>query len=310
MLDAPIPCRIVKQAPVRVPSLTKPERLLAPADGSAIRYLSADCATRRVMLSEARKVWAQFRESHGFKRDARPLLTPPTAQAKLAKSAVPTFGLSLVPGAASGFNLCPAASRGCLGACLHTSGKGRLGSVRFARWVRAQFALTHPAEFGIILVGELIRHATVKGAIRVRLNVVSDVRWAHVMPETLSALKALGVVAYDYTKYSPRLYARNDLVHLTRSASERMSDADIIELVNSGENVAVVFAASKRVVKRACADGLTWHGIRLVDGLSTDDRTLDPTGCIVALAALGDGVGDSSGFVRPWAPDTATLPMI
>jgi hypothetical protein len=294
----------------RVPSLTVAERKLAPADASAMAYIRADARTRRTMLRDAREIQADFRASHGMSRTARPLLTPPSAQAKLSKSNVPTFGLSLIPATASGANTCPAATPGCITGCLNTSGKGQLSSVQHARLVRTLFALEHPAEFGTILAAELVRHATAKGRIRLRLNVISDIRWSYVLPNTLDALKPLGITAYDYTKYRPALYSQSTRVHLTRSASERMTDADIVALVSAGENVAVVFRASKATVKRACASGATWHGIPLVDGLSTDDRTTDPRGCIVALSALGDARRDASGFVRPWAPDTAALPSI
>jgi hypothetical protein len=273
-------------------------------DVAMLAYIDADARTRRSMLRTARATYKAFRaERYGF-QSAAALLTAPTAQAKLAKSAVPTFGLSLVPARtllsfSGAMNLCPAATAGCEAACLNTAGKGRLSTVQLARQARADFLFRDPESFGIILASELVKHATAKGSIRVRLNVISDLRWELIIPRAMRRLARMGARFYDYTKFAPRMRRPIDGVYsLTYSASERHSDADLVALLGAGHNVAIVFGASKGIVKGLARDGATWMGFPIVDGLSTDDRTQDPSGVVVGLAALGDGIGDASGFVR------------
>jgi hypothetical protein len=141
-------------------------------------------------------------------------------------------------------------------------------------------------------------HETLAAATLHRPNVTSDIRYELAVPDYVRILQEAGIGVYDYTKFHPRL--RGNLYPLTFSATERHSESDIHALVESGRNVAVVFAASKRTVIDACARGARWLGMPLTDGISTDDRTSDPVGTVVALAALGKARQDSSGFVRPW----------
>jgi hypothetical protein len=198
--------------------------------------------------------------------------------------------------------MCPAATDGCAAACLNTAGKGRLSTVQLARQARASFLFTAPELFGILLTSELVKHAAAKGSIRVRLNVISDIRWELVIPRAMRRLSAMGARFYDYTKFRPAMRRPIPGAYsLTYSASERHSDADLVALLAAGHTVAIVFGASKDVVKGLARDGAMWHGFPIVDGLSTDDRTQDPAGSVVGLAALGDGIGDASGFVRTLA---------
>lgn len=295
-------------------SLTFGERLLLPMGDAAICYVGSGPKARRLMLADARRAWADHRASHGMKRSGSArLLTAPTAQPKLGKSRVSTYGLSLLPATGVGnvmgraTNLCPAATSGCREVCLNLSGKGVLNSVQQARLVRTLFLLQQPEAAGVILAAEILRAAERHGEVRIRLNVLSDVRWELVLGDALVALRAKGVRFYDYTKWAPALRAADGLIHLTYSASERWTDADISDVVAAGHNVAVVFAASKEAVKRAAAEGRTWHGHLIVDGLSTDDRTTDPSGVVVGLAALGKGRDDTSGFVRPFLLDLRSI---
>lgn len=297
-------------------SLTFGERQLEPMDAAALEYLGADPKGRRELLAEARWALRAHRAAYGYRPTSVSLLTAPTAQPKLAKSRVPTYGLSLLPATGVGqhavtafgraVNLCPSATPGCVEACLNTAGKGALNSVQRARLARTMFFLLQPEAAGVLLAAEIIRAAERHGEIRVRLNVLSDIRWELVLRGTLAALKGWGVRFYDYTKWAPSLRDAGSLIHLTYSASERWTDDDIFDVVSRGHNVAVVFAAPKEQVKRAVnsPSGALWrHGeyaAWLVDGLSTDDRTTDPSGVIVALSALGKGRADATGFVRPW----------
>ena len=284
-------------------ALTRPERLLSAMDSGALAYIRADARARRDMLATARGAFADFRAGEGFQRTAARLLTPPMAQAKLRKSATPTYGLTLAPERTLGprMNLCPSATAGCAAACINTAGKGRLSTVQHARAVRARFVLAHAADAGVLLAQEVLTAITRHGGrVLIRLNVVSDIRWELVIPRAMRALIRAGARFYDYTKWAPRMRSTMRGYALTYSAHERMTDADIRALLADGHSVAVVFATTKATVKAATKAGATWQGARMVDGVSSDDRTRDPRGSVVALAALGDARGDASGFVRPW----------
>ena len=298
---------------------TYAESCITQIDRGMVWYINADKAMRRDILRNARASQSHYRSGHGFKAAPAALLTDHKSQPKLAKSIAATFGLTLAPHKAiSDFiladgnigrpiNLCPAATMGCVAACLNSAGHGKFDPVQFARLVRAGFLYSDPIAAGIILAHEILSALAKHGTVRIRLNVVSDIRWEIVIPRGMAMLADMGVGFYDYTKWAPKHRAAPDFYSLTYSAHENMSDADIVALVNAGHNVAVVFGASKPAVIARVNAGATWRGIPLADGISTDDRTMDARGVIVALAALGDAVGEASGFVRPFLTDLGTI---
>lgn len=289
--------------------LTYAERLLAPMDSGAVDYLRAGARERRTMVADARRVQREYRRSVGYTNSAA-LLTSPDRQAKLAKNETPTYGFMLPPADAinaSGLwhgrplNLCPWASDGCRSACLgEHSGKGRLASVQRARAARAVFMLLHPREAGVIWAAETVALIAVHGAILQRPNITSDIRWERVVPRAMALMVSLGVTFYDYSKAPER-----SGYDITRSATETMSDRVIVKMARAGHRVAVVFAGTKDDVRRAIAHGATFHGVPVVNGIDTDDRTKDARGVIVALAGLGTADGAGSGFFRPMATLTA-----
>jgi hypothetical protein len=146
-----------------------------------------------------------------------------------------------------------------------------------------------------LLIGAEIRRALRKyGEIGLRLNVITDIRWEAIAPTGLRLAIAMGVRPYDYTAYRMTDRAPMAGYHLTRSAKETTTDADIIADLASGVNVAIPFAVRK-------GDPLpeTFLGFPVIDGDLTDDRTLDPRGVVVGLRAKGSrGKADASGFVR------------
>jgi hypothetical protein len=276
-------------------SLTYAERRIATAAPAITLYAAADAAHRYQMYRDAYERYTEFRRIvGGYKHGAR-FTTPGQAQHKLSLSGIPTTGIMLLPArqstavAGARINVCPAATA-CAHVCLVSSGKGGMSSVRAARAVRTMFLFDHPADAMVMALHEALK------ARMHRPNVTSDLRWELALPEYVATLQREGIRVYDYTKYAPRL--RGDLYHLTWSATERMSVDDIRRIVGEGRNVAVVFAESKRTVLAAVEAGFTWHGMRLIDGISTDDRTSDELGVIVALSALGEARRDRSGFVR------------
>ena len=281
----------------RARGLTVVERALIPMNAGMLDYLAGSRPVRMAMVRESRAVQRAYRVAQGFKDRAVPMFTKPETQTKLGKSAAYTLGLTLLPWITEGIgNTCPAASL-CHRVCLVDTGKGKLRSVQHARRARLTFVFQHAYHAGVLMAHELSlalgRH---DGDIRVRLNVLSDIRWERVIPDALLMFHALGVRFYDYTKWSPKHRdTLGGILHLTYSASERMSLAQIQGMVRNGYHVAVVLRASKQTVKALDS----WQGMPLVDGLSTDDRTTDPDGgCVVGLAALGSAVHDMSGFVR------------
>src|SRR5690242_3200847 len=90
-------------------------------------------------VRHAREVWAELRESVGYRKSSADLLTSGASQQKLGKNKLPSFGLMLIPergmmveslrdvreafGLLGAFNLCPMASKGCAAACLSRSGQ-------------------------------------------------------------------------------------------------------------------------------------------------------------------------------------------
>lgn len=242
-------------------------------------------------VAEARRSWAEVRARFGFGPSAA-LLTAPAGNVKLGKSAVPIFGLTLAPADQSGVvNACPWATPACRAACvLVTAGKGSMPNVIAARNARTVFAAEAPAAFVALVAYEIGRAVAKYGAVRVRLNVASDVRWERVAPALLAIP---GATFYDYTKAPATARPDVDGYPLTRSASERTSVADIAANVAAGRNVAVVLA-----IPRNAAIPATWQGLPTIDGDPNEDRYSDPRGVVVALRAKGSAVGDTSGFVK------------
>ena len=97
---------------------------------------------------------------------------------------------------------------------------------------------------------------------------------------------------YDYTKSVKRArqHASGQMpsnYHLTFSRSENTPDDLVIELVQSGQNVAVVFDEVPD----------TWLGLPVINGDEHDLRFIDPVGVIVGLVAKGQAKKDTAGFV-------------
>jgi hypothetical protein len=304
----------------RTPSLTYAERLLVPMAAACRTAMAApnrDTVDTQRAYRAARATWLTFRQANGYAGSA-PLLTPPSAQPKLGKSTVPTYGLMLAPATAlatahavcpihgvpgtvdlARVNACPAATLGCSAACLNTAGKGRLSSVQRARAIRAAFAMAYPDAFGVLLAGEIVRAARRHADVRLRLNVVSDYRWELLTLGGASMFDAMpwNVTAYDYTAWAPRHRgALPERYSLTYSVKESWTVDRMREYVAAGRNIAAVVDT-----RRGQALPEYWHGMPVVDGDVSDDRTTDPRGCVVLLRAKGAAIGDTSGFVWPIA---------
>jgi hypothetical protein len=200
-----------------------------------------------------------------------------------------------LPAMQSGHNACPDAGI-CAQICIDTT--GRMPMVKAAREYRSSLFYDDRAEFGAKLIAETqddIRRNDKKGLRTAqRLNGTTDYAWEHIrfdgqsMPERFQ-----DVQFYDYTKSVKR--ARQHVAgnmpsnyHLTFSRSELTPDSLVTELVESGQNVAVVFDAIPE----------TWLGLPVINGDEHDLRFLDQSGVVVGLKAKGPKAKkDTAGFV-------------
>jgi len=207
-------------------------------------------------------------------------------------------------------NTCPDASIGCRRSCLNTAGRGRFDNVQRARINRTRYLVREPLQFLGQLGHEI--EALQRKADRmqllpaIRLNGTSDIAWERLFPKLFS--KYAGTQFYDYTKSTGRMlqfrrqrerrrrnawldafpaggFPRN--YHLTYSRSEDSHPEEIRALIKLGCNVALVFEEIPA----------KYAGIKVVDGMASDLRFLDPEGRYVGLRAIGKAKQDRSGFV-------------
>lgn len=168
-----------------------------------------------------------------------------TTNTKLSKSTpIPAIvrGLTLLPHRSSGRNLCAYASS-CADCCvLELVGMSRMPSVRDARRRKTDFFFSDRAGFLKKLSAELdaLSRQCDRAGLRglVRLNTGSDLPWERIAPSLFDR----NLTFYDYTKYP--LHRRGLLpenYHLTYSVSEDSSDSQILEYLESGMNVAIVW---------------------------------------------------------------------
>lgn len=246
---------------------------------------AVDAITRR----EARARADAFYRSHGRKAAPTALLSQ---TGKLEHSDGFAVGLQLRPGAASGVEVCTWRTAGCTAACvLETSFRGKSDGVRDGRDLRTLFLQADPTAMVVLIAHELRALVAKHGAVAFRPNIASDLRWEFIAPELFSIP---GVRGYDYTKANPLKHRGTlDNYRLCYSVSESpLSEAIGAAYVNAGGTAAVVVATRKHDVPNV------WRGMPAIDGDATDDRTTDPAGCYVLLAAKADGRKDSTGFVK------------
>lgn len=293
---------------------TRVENILIEAGfGNAVEIGLRGDAMSRAAVRAAREVWAELRESVGYRKASADLLTSGAAQQKLGKNKLPSFGLMLTPergmmaaslrdvreafGLTGVFNLCPLASKGCAAACLTFSGQSGMPTAQRAQAVRTAFLLSHPAEAGLLIGAELRLALSKYDQINLRLNTTSDIRWELVAPEMVQALADAGVLLYDYTAWAPSDRAESSAYSLTYSAKEpsHTSDEYLQGILASGGNVAMPFTTGKG---QALPEA--WNGFAVIDGDKSDERRDDPRGVIVGLRAKGYKWkrDNSAGFIR------------
>jgi hypothetical protein len=194
--------------------------------------------------------------------------------------------LHLAPADTSGvLNVCPGSTPGCRADCLAYSGHGGIftdaepetNAVLRARIRRTVEYAADPVAFVARLARE-IRNAVKRAAKRgrdltVRINGTSD------LPKVALELAAMfpDVQFYDYTKLARAWERTRPNYHLTFSRSES-NDAECFNALAHGVNVAVAFD-----VKPGQPLPLTYFGVTVIDGDTTDLRYLDRPGVVVGL---------------------------
>lgn len=184
-------------------------------------------------------------------------------------------------------DICTQATKGCLGCCLQTAGRGVFKSVQEARQKRTELFRSDPEEFYKILAEELNKLS--KKALRknltpaARLNGTSDCI-------LIDPSDHPEILFYEYTKSLKQLteYLDRGYASVTFSRSEN-NWHECQEVLEKGlANVAVVFKGDLPMV---------YKGYKVIDGDLHDARFLDPKGVIVGLKAKGRALKDLSGFV-------------
>lgn len=163
--------------------------------------------------------------------------------------------LHLAPSTLSGHNVCPAASDGCISACLNMAGRGGMiaigevtNDIQLARIARTKFFYEQREEFLVQLRKEIVAAIALAKKHNLiptfRLNGTSDIRW-----ENYGIIEQFPHVQfYDYTKLPNRRNLPANY-HLTFSRSETNEHYVPMALAN-GMNVAVVFRKGGPKVKK------------------------------------------------------------
>ena len=201
---------------------------------------------------------------------------------KLDKGENINKGLALLPSSLSGKNLCGNDGK-CKYHCLAFSGQNPRstassidtgnyilsGSIR--NLAKRTYLLLHDKEFFFELLNHDITRWQMQAKINksklgIRLNTYSDLDWQYYTDTRKD------VMFYDYTKYWNRKSTENH--KYTFSYSEKVSDLQLHEKIEQGENVAMVFR------KDIPSD---YQGIKVISGDNNDDRYDDVHGVIVGL---------------------------
>jgi hypothetical protein len=244
------------------------------------------------------------RRVHGFQS----LLTPDGYNPKLKKGRAAGYATAVMhfaPAHLGGFNVCPFATPGCTQSCLNTAGHGGIikagqttNEIQLARLARKRLFFEDRATFNDLLVREVETHhrrSTKRGMVpAVRPNGTSDLPFERLrLNDGRTVLEHFPHIQfYDYTKNPKRALASargqlpaNYMLVFSRSET---NEADCLEVLAAGGNVAVVFAGPLPE---------TYLGYPVIDGDHDDLRFKDPRGVVVGLKAKGRGKRDRSGFV-------------
>jgi hypothetical protein len=260
----------------------------------------SDRARRR----SARDEWNVIRVAYGLAPCAPALLTPPDANAKLAKGKVPAYGLTLQHYVTRlttklTINACPNAGH-CTKVCVLDNGNGRYDKVQVARKARTEFLARFPHSFAFLIGWEIADAVSKFGRIMFRPNVNSDLAWQDILP-SLTNGDTFGdkVLSYGYTKVPTVLTTDGWLgarYRVAYSWNETSKVADVLPFLRRGGSVAVVTdRRPKSPIKQWAPSDATGGTI---DADLTDEWMMS-SGTVGDLSAKGkarDLIG-KSGFV-------------
>ena len=220
-----------------------------------------------------------------------------------------TYILHLAPYNLSGYQTCPKATAGCAAACLNTAGRGGMfkrgentNTIQQARIRKTKMFFEARVDFMALLVKDIelaIKQSERLGLVPViRLNGTSDiafekyevVRGGKLFRNVFSAFPTIQF--YDYTAILGRKIAEVSNYSLTFSAKDG-NDADVLNAIAQGYNVATVFG-----IKKTEPMPEFYNGLPVFNGDESDLRFLDPKGVVVGLYAKGKAKKDTSGFVK------------
>ena len=193
-------------------------------------------------------------------------------------------------------NICPAASNGCVAACLYSAGRGKFSNVQKSRINKTNFYIYNKSLFVKKLATEILREYTKakKKGIKIafRLNGTSDLDFVYLLQKyaglDISTLKDVATF-YDYTKLVGKVqkYLNHPNYFVTFSRSEN-NESTALSVLNMGGNVAAVFSNSLPNY---------WRGYKVIDGDKSDLEMLYYKNVVLGLKAKGDAKKDASGFV-------------
>lgn len=173
--------------------------------------------------------------------------------------------------------MCKGASPTCRKTCLIHSGRMRMDNAKQARKNRTKYFRENRDLFMLQLKGELLQaYASAQKANKMldaRLNGTSDEDWSEIYAE----FPFIGF--HEYTKRVDLALKLKQFanVNVTFSRHENHTDADIMQTLDSGINVAIVFQSVPKIFK----------GIPVIDGDAHDRRWEDAKGSIVGLKVKG-----------------------
>ena len=200
-----------------------------------------------------------------------------------------TYILYLMPHKASGYNVCPMATKECISGCLNTSGRVILDTEN--KILNSRIAKTklffEQREFFMTWLFTEIKNAQKKAVkdgygFSVRLNGTSDINWSAYKLNGLNVFETFqDVQFYDYTKIPNRFDNMPKNYHLTFSyTGYNWIESKII--LNKGFNLAVIFNVSSDYRNLGILP-MTFKGYEVINGDLTDYRVKDGKGIIIGL---------------------------
>lgn len=207
---------------------------------------------------------------------------------KNGKLGVDTYILYLAPSNLSGYEVCPNATKECRLGCLASSGRNKMdinsgrNIINNSRIKKTKLFFEEREFFMNWLIAEIsavkIKSESENKIFSVRLNGTSDIDWTNIKINNKNIFEIFpDTQFYDYTKVVRKFNNKPSNYHLTFSYTG-LNLKDCVEILNMGENVAVVFNVKN-------VNELPNHFLdrKVINGDETDVRFFDDKNVIVGL---------------------------